>query len=287
MDNPFAISSASVQRRFDKASATFDSADFVHAATRDGLFTRLAPMLVDAKTVVDLGCATGKSIKPLANHFRGAKIIGVDASAGMLERCRARRYWFAKTSFVQADAQALPFPDGSVDVVFSNLMLHWVDDLPAVAREVARVLRKDGLFLFATLGPDTFAALRNAWARVDSYPHVHGFADMHDVGDCLSRSGLRDPVLDVDHLTVTYRDIDKLLQELSAAGARNALRHRYPGLMTPSRLASFRNNLAKEADDGDIAVGFEIVYGHCWGSGARSADGNVRIDAGAIPVRRR
>lgn len=271
-------------RRFDAASQTLDSVDFVHGVTRDGLFARLAPVLVDAKTVVDLGCGTGKSIRPLAKQFRGAKIIGVDLSARMLDRCRARRYWLTKTSFLQADARELPLPDGSVDVVFCNLMLPWVDDLPAVAREVARVLRKDGLFAFATLGPDTFRALRRAWAEVDRYFHVPAFADMHDVGDWLSQSGLRDPVLDVDHLTVNYQDSDKLLRELTAAGARNTLRHRYPGLMTPARFAAFCDHLTR---DGDIAVEFEIVYGHCWGSGARPATGDVRIDPGTIPIRRR
>lgn len=287
LDKPFAINSADVMRRFDRASSTFDAADFVHKVSREGLFSRLSPMLVNAKTVLDLGCGTGAAIRPLARHFRGARIIGVDISEGMLARCRSRRYWFTKTAFLQADARALPFPDGSVDVVFSNLMLPWVDDLPSVAREVARVLREDGLFVFASLGPDSFAALRHAWSGIDEHPHVHAFLDMHDVGDAMSRGGLRDPVLDVDHLTVTYRDADTLFHELSAAGARNALQHRFHGLTTPARLSAFRRNLQNVASSGDIPVVFEFVYGHCWGSASPQGGGGIRVDANAIPIRRR
>ncbi len=51
------LRSRDIRRRFDRAAANFDEFDFVHAVTRDGLFTRLEPMLIDASTIVDLGCA--------------------------------------------------------------------------------------------------------------------------------------------------------------------------------------------------------------------------------------
>ena len=151
LDNPYTIDSAAVERRFDRAAATIDDADFLHALTRDGLIARLQPITVDAGTVVDLGCGTGAAIRPLAKRFRGARIIGVDRSQGMLDRCRKRRLWFTRASFVKADARELPFADHSVDVVYCNLLMPWIDDLAALAREVSRILRKDGLF--STLGP--------------------------------------------------------------------------------------------------------------------------------------
>lgn len=284
MDNPYAIDSAAVERRFDRVAATFDDADFLHALTRDGLMARLRPMTVEAGTVVDLGCGTGAAIRPLAKQFRGARIVGVDRSQRMLDRCRKRRFWFTPVSFVKADARELPFADHSVDVVFSNLLLPWIDDLAPLVREVCRILRKDGLFAFATLGPDTLGALRDAWADVDRDVHVHRFIDMHDVGDSMARNGLGDPVLDVDRTTVTYDNAGDLFRDLAAVGARNALARRRPGLTGRRRFERMRRRLEAA---GKFAVDVEIVYGHCWGSGARARDGSVRIDAGTIPIRRR
>ena len=284
LDNPYTIDSAAVERRFDCAAATIDDADFLHALTRDGLIARLQPITVDAGTVVDLGCGTGAAIRPLAKRFRGARIIGVDRSQGMLDRCRKRRLWFTRASFVKADARELPFADHSVDVVYCNLLMPWIDDLAALAREVSRILRKDGLFAFSTLGPDTLGTLRDAWAATDDTLHVHRFIDMHDVGDSMARNGLRDPVLDVDRTRVTYENTASLFRDLAATGARNALSHRQRGLTGRGRFDDMCRRLAAH---GKIDVDVEIVYGHCWGSGRRVSDGSVRIDAGKIPIRRR
>ena len=100
------LRAADIQRRFDRAAANFDDFDFVHAVTRNGLLARLAPMVVDASTVVDLGCATGTASKALARRFRGAHVIALDSSAKMLQEAAAKQSWFAKNSILQADADA-------------------------------------------------------------------------------------------------------------------------------------------------------------------------------------
>lgn len=280
------INTAHTRRRFDRAAAAFDAADFVHAHTREGLLARLAPVTVDAKLVLDLGCATGAAIAPLEKRFRGARVVGVDASPAMLDAARARRRFLSRSAYVCSDARALPFADGSVDVVFSNLLLPVIGDPAALAAEVCRVLRKDGLFAFATLGPDSLLELRRAWAAVDDGAHVPEFPDMHDVGDALVRAGLRDPVLDVDRLRVDYASVDALFRDLSATGSRNSLTDRRKSLTGRSRLARLREALAAASGGDAVAVGFEIVYGHCWGRGGPPT-GDVRIDAGSIPIRHR
>lgn len=275
---------ADVRRRFDAAAPQFADHDFVHTATRDGLFARLDPMLVDnASTVLDLGCAAGAAVRPLARRFRGARIVGVDVSQHMLTRARAARGWFTKASYVRADAAALPFPDHAVDVVFSNLLLPWIADPAEVVTEVARVLRKGGLFAFATLGPDSLHAIRQAWERVDDEPHVATFPDMHDLGDTLVRAGLVDPVLDVDRLAVSYRDTGRLFDDLTAAGARNSLAGRRRTLTGRKRFESMRGELDRGSDP--IRIELELVFGHAWGSGARPAGGDVHIDPASIPLR--
>jgi len=273
-----------VRRRFDRAAARFHEADFVHRVTREGLLERMRPMTITAATVIDLGSATGAAIPLLEKRFRRARVIAVDFSAGMLRVVRSKKTLLSRRHSVQADARALPFADASIDVIFSNLMLPWTDDLDAVFTQVARVLRRDGLFVFSTLGPDSFEEIREAWATVDAGEHVNRFPDMHDVGDALVRAGLRDPVLDIDRLSVSYRGAAALFRDLTAAGARNCLRNRQASLTGRERFRRFSETFF--AAEADPALTLELVYGHCWGSGANRRSGEVAIDAGQIPVRR-
>ena len=275
-----------VQRRFDRAAVSFDTADFVHAVTREGLIARLAPLVVDTSTILDLGCATGAANPLLSKRFGRTHIVSLDLSRAMLRRNAGKARWFAGRSCVQADAGRLPFDDHSFDVVFANQLLPWIDDLALVFGEISRVLRKGGVFAFATLGPDSLHELADAWASVDEHAHVNRFPDMHDVGDALVRAGLCDPVLDIDRLTVRYDDARKLFTDLTHIGARNSLHARNRTLVGKARFERAITALREGADSGQICFDLELVYGHCWGGGARDAH-DYRIDASAIPRRRR
>ncbi len=316
MDDPFLLDSRDVRRRFDRAADTFGAADFVHGVTRDGLLTRLQPLRIDAKTVLDLGAATGSATALLRKRFGGAHIVSLDLSRNMLRQRKHRRLWFSRTSSVQADAQRLPFANQSFDVVFANLLLPWVNDPAAVLAEVSRVLRKGGVLAFATLGPDSLKQLSRAWGLVDSHvdvkhahvapahvapahvapahvapahvtqPHVHRFLDMHDIGDALVSAGLADPVLDVDRLTVKYPDARKLFRDLTLSGSRNSLAGRRRGLLGKGQFNRLVAALSEASPGTAIEIDLELVYGHCWSAGPRNDPGNFRIDAGAIPRRR-
>jgi malonyl-CoA O-methyltransferase len=234
------------------AADTFDSADYVFAATRDGLMARIEPVTIDADIVIDLGSATGAAGRLLEKRFKGARVVATDLSLPMLNKAQSKKRWLAKTGYVQADASALPFADQSVDVIFANQLLPWIPQPESIFGEISRVLRKDGLFVFSTLGPDSLQGLRH-----------EPFADMHDVGDALVRAGLRDPVLDVDRLTVTFETAESMRSDFEAIGAAHCL--------------------PNEAEI--LTAELELVYGHCWGGGPRPAAGEYRVDAGQIGKR--
>jgi malonyl-CoA O-methyltransferase len=276
------LSAGALRRRFERAADTFDDADFVHRHTERGMFERMAPMTVDVRRILDVGSATGTSSRQLARTFRRSRVLSLDLSMNMLRRARRSRSRFARITELRGDALALPLKTGSVDLVFSNLLLPWVDDLPAFFGELARVLRKNGLFVFSTLGPDSFAELRDAWRGVDGDEHVNRFPDMHDVGDAAVRSGLRDPVLDVDWLTLEYRGVDALLGDLTSAGARNSLRRRRRALTGRARMEAVRRALPEP-----LSVRLELVFGHAWGGGPRPPAGEYRLDVTDIGRMRR
>ena len=269
-----------VQRRFDRAAERFDSADFAHAHARDGLLARLEPLEVSRGLMLDLGAATGSAAFELARRYRKSRVIAIDAAYGMARRVASRRRWLSKVHAVQADARALPIPDHTVALVFSNLLLPWIANPDTLFSEVSRVLAKDAPFIFSALGPDSLKNLGDAFESAGLEPRINAFPDMHDLGDGLVRAGLRDPVLDVDRLTIDYSSARSFFNDLAATGARNALAARKRSLLSRRRFEAALERLGST-----FTIELEIVYGHAWGSG-KGRDG-VRIDAGQIPIRRR
>ncbi|MDJ0709414.1 MAG: methyltransferase domain-containing protein [Woeseiaceae bacterium] len=275
-----------IRRRFDQAAAVFDDADFVHAVTRDGLCARLEPLLLKPASILDLGAATGAMGRAVRKRFRGAHLVSVDLSGAMLAIARRNKRWFSRASFVQADARCLPFAAGTFDLIVANQLLPWMPDPQPLFVEVARVLRKGGVFAFAGLGPDSLQEIARAWAAVDTGAHVNRFPDMHDVGDGLVRAGLADPVLDVDRLSISYENPGKLFSDLTRAGARNSHADRASGLTGKTRFRAMADALVEQRSGDGILLDLELVYGHCWGAGPKNDPTAWHIDATQIPLRR-
>jgi malonyl-CoA O-methyltransferase len=280
------LRSRDIQRRFDRAAAGFDDSDFVHAVTREGLASRLEPLLLEVKALLDLGSATGSTGRMLRKRFRRAHIVSLDLSHAMLCQARQQKSWLSKSSVAQGDARQLPFADASFDLVVANLLLPWTPDPQEVFAEVSRVLTEGGVFAFATLGPDSLQEIGRAWASVDKGAHVNPFADMHDIGDGLVRAGLRDPVLDVDRLEIRYETTGKLLDDLTRIGARNTLADRSRGLTGKQQFRAMAAALESATDGAGLSLDLELVYGHCWGAGPQNDPTSFKIDANRIPLRR-
>jgi len=253
------------RRAFARAAPGYDRCARVEQEVGARLLDHLDPVRIHPARVLDAGSGTGALARELARRYRGALVIELDLAEPMLRVARRKaRRWFSRQRFVCADAERLPLTGHSMDLVFSNLLLQWCDDPVPVFEEFRRVLAPGGLLEFSTFGPDTLMELRESWAAVDPAVHVHAFADMHDVGDALVRSGFVDAVMDCERLTVEYPDVDALLGDLRGAGARNVSAGRRAGLTGRGRLAGMRSAYEAMRRDGTIPATFEIVYGHAW-----------------------
>jgi trans-aconitate methyltransferase len=113
---------------------------------------------VEGAQILDLGAGTGDLAAELAK--RGARVLGVDASASMVDEARRK---YPALQFERRDGQALDF-DAQFTHVFSNAALHWMPDAEAVLRGVARALRPGGLFVAEFGGYGCVATARNALA---------------------------------------------------------------------------------------------------------------------------
>ena len=273
-------------RHFERASRHYDESAVLAEQLRGQMIERLEWIAFTPDTVLDLGCGTGHGAVALAARWPKARVIAADFSPDMLREAE-RLDAAGRIHTLCAEAESLPLPDASVDLVFSNLMLPWCDDIDAVFVEVARVLKPRGLLSFTTFGPDTLVELRTAWRAADDATHVHPFTDMHDLGDGLVRAGLAEPVLDVSRYTLTYPDVEALMHDLKAIGAQNASSGRARGLTGRRRLRAMAEAYEGFRMLGVLPATHEVVFGQAWGAIKREqAEGEFAFPVSAIRRRR-
>ena len=257
-----------VRRAFDKAARAYDEAAVLQREVGDRLLERLEYMRIDPQYILDLGSGTGYCSRGLANKFPKAQIVSADISSAMLSYAKKSlpilRKFKKRDQFVAMDANNLAFADNSMDVIFSNLTLQWCPRLETVFKEVKRVLKPGGMLLFATFGPDTLNELRQSWAKVDDNIHVNHFIDLHDVGDALLHAGLSDPVMDMEMITVTYKDVISIMQDLKQIGAHNVNRGRSNALTGKGRMKKLQLEYEAYRVNGVLPVSHEVIYGNAW-----------------------
>ena len=293
-----------MRRSFSRSAATYNAAAHLQREVQGWLLDTLAyyddPVQARPapQRVLDLGCGPGAATLAMAERWPKAQFIALDWSLPMLQRIDMPRRGLLRRgpdiTRICADARALPLAAGSIDVVFSNLCLQWVDDLPAVLAGLRRVLRPGGLLLFSTFGPDTLGELREAFAVADAErPHVSPFAAIAQIGDALMQAGFRDPVVERDVLNTTYPDLRALMRELQALGATNALQQRRHSLTGKARFAAAtRAYEAHRRSDGHLPARWEIITAMAWAPqpGQPIREGGMdeaSIPVTGIPIRRR
>ncbi|MDQ2962277.1 MAG: malonyl-ACP O-methyltransferase BioC [Pseudomonadota bacterium] len=281
--DPFRLDPRSVRHAFERAAASYDASAVLQREVGQRMAERLVLVKLQPAAILDAGCGTGDALSELSARYPEAFLIGLDLAYAMLDSAR-RRAVAAKASersllarlfgtrgttrrdpaLVCGDACRLPVAGGTVDLVWSNLTLQWINDAPTAFAEFHRVLRVGGLLMFTTFGPDTLKELRGAFAGVDGATHVSRFIDMHDIGDMLVHAGFADPVMDMETITLTYADATTMMRELKAIGAHNATVGRPRGLTGRSRWTRVLAALEAFRRDGRLPATYEIVYGHAW-----------------------
>ena len=254
--------------RRDRAASRASEFNFLFAETADRLADRLEDTTRNFPHAVDLGCHSGELAQILAASSRVETLHQADIS---YRYAKAARDLNGRSSMV-ADEEFLPFAEGSLDLILSNLSLHWVNDLPGMLLQARRALKPDGLFLASMLGGETLKDLREALMTAEAEeeggvsPRVSPFVDVKDAGALLQRSGFALPVVDADDITIDYPDALKLMRDLSGMGESNIVAKR-------SKKFTKRSTLARAAaiyherhgrDDGRVHAKFQVIYLTGW-----------------------
>jgi malonyl-CoA O-methyltransferase len=277
----FRLEPREVARAFGAASHRYDAAALLQREVRAELLSRADALRASPRVVLDLGTGTGDAAVQLKRRFRSAEVIAADISPPMLEAARRRSHWWRPIRCVEADARALPLESASVDLLFTNLMLQWVDPPDAALAQMRRVLRPGGLLLASSFGPETLQELRASWATVDDGVHVNRFVDVHDLGGALQRAGFIEPVLDVDRYVHHYADVRALMGELKSIGAHNVNAGRSRAMTGKSRFAKLQAAYEQLRVPAGLPATWQVVYAVAWapasGSGQDSAGPGTTI----------
>lgn len=293
-----------VRRLFSRRERVAQS-DFLRREIATRMHERLDLIRLQPQAVLDAGCAEGADLPLLQQRFAGARLFGLDAALPALQQAQQERQgqgWREKlrniwgggnqnlAHLLCADFARLPLAPASLDMIWSNLALHWHPQPDQVFAEWRRCLRQEGLLMFSCFGPNTFASVRQAFAAAGLREgRFLPFVDMHDLGDMLVGAGFATPVMDMEMVTVTYSDPKKMWADLQAFGG-NPLRNRARGLIGRNVYARLLQALAAtqaEKPDANDTNGktkpvfrleFEVIYGHAFKPVARqTASGEAII----------
>ena len=258
-----------IRQAFDKSAKDYESVAKIQLEIGKRLFERLEYFKFEPKRILDLGCGSGVFTRMLRKKYPKAQVYGLDAAFNMLSQAKQKKSWRTKFALFNGDIEHLPFASGCFDLIFSNQVIHWVNSRQVLFAEIKRVLSNEGVFLFTTLGPDTFLEIKQAWQHSDC-AHVNEFVDMHDVGDVLLDNKFIDPVMDMEKITLHYTSVEKLVADLKAQGVKNIHANRSKGLMGKQSWQRFLSQYP-QAQTGAYPLTYEVVYGQACGSGSRKS----------------
>lgn len=254
--------------RRNRAAKRAKDFNFLFAETAERLVDRLDDTTRSFPLAVDIGCHSGEIGSIIGNRGQIQTLFQCDIAKDYALLARENNHH----SSAVIDEEFLPFAPNSLDLVLSNMSLHWVNDLPGMLLQARQALKPDGLFLASMLGGETLKDLREALMAAEAEeeggvsPRVSPFVDIRDAGALLQRSGFALPVVDSDEIIIDYPDALKLMRDLSGMGESNLIIKRskkFTHRATLARAASiYRERHAN--NDGRILAKFQVIYLTGW-----------------------
>lgn len=259
---------------------------------KDEVGYRLADRIFDIKRELKTGLDLGTGRGYVARNITDASLSHLymsDLSPSMLEAAQTPED-VKFTKVVIDEEEKLPFKDKELDIVISNLNLHWVNNLPGCLREINRVLQEDGVFLASVFGGDTLYELRSSLVLAELEreggfsPHVSPFAEIRDIGNLLNQSGFTMLTIDVDEISVGFPSIFELMWDLQGMAENNAGIKRKPHLHRDTLLAAGAIYQEMYGNKDGVPATFQIIYMIGWkpdpkqmGSQAKRGSGQVSL----------
>jgi len=228
------------------------------------LFDRVCDIKRRFPLAVEFGCGRGHTGKHLAADMVD-QLHQCDNCALILDQCEAPSDVATHRTLLKEN-DVFPFADNSVDLVMSNLSLHWINDLPSTFKGIARGLKPDGCFIGSIFCKDTLFELRCSLQMAELErdgglsPHVSPLVDNLDIGSLLTGAGFTLLTVDVDELVVGYPSMFELLTDLRAMGENNCAWNRPLRLKRETLLSAAAIYSAMYGnEDGSVPATFQVL----------------------------
>lgn len=135
-------SSFAILHKMNEVRVPYFLSHFPHLADRDTL------------AVADIGCGGGFVSEAIANHSSEVAVTGIDISERSIEVAKLHADEFLESGnlmYLVGSIYAIPLPSSSQDIVIASDLLEHLEDVPAALKEIFRVLRPGGVFVFDTI----------------------------------------------------------------------------------------------------------------------------------------
>lgn len=211
--------------------------------------------------ILDVGMGTGWLTEKISSCFPGSWVAGLDFAAGMIDCAKARG---ANFRIVQADARNLPFQVGAFDVVVSNLVYQWIDDLPQALSQILKALNEGGVFYFSCFTQGTlkelFLTLEQSfkYSRRD-FPFIKRLAGKEKVRESLTLAGFERIEMTSEDFRVWFPDMLSLVKWIRAIGANGLKGEGFMGRDLLLKANDFYQRTF--SNNGHVYASFEVVWG--------------------------
>lgn len=254
-----------LRRQRERAATGMSGYDFLYREASMAIAERLSMVKKTFPVVLDIGSPSDFISDTLMKRNGTETVFAGDLSWRLMQGNPAHIP-------MVLDEEFFPFAEASLDAVFSNLSLHWVNDLPGALAQISRALRPDGLFMCAVLGGGSLVELRTSLmhgeiaASGGASPRVSPLLDLRDMGALMQRAGFALPVIDSEVIVIDYQSPLHVMRDLRGMGAANAT-HNRPRHMTARAVMLeaakyYTENFSTE--DGRVKATFEIIYAIGW-----------------------
>ena len=243
---------------FSRAASTYDEAATLQKQVAASLLKEL-PEDEFIGSILDLGAGTGCHSQVLSQRYTRARVTGMDLAMGMLKFAQHRSKHLPSLQWCSGDIEALPFRDGSFDLVFSSLAIQWCQ-LKTVLQEAYRVLTPGGQFVFSTLAGGSLVELDLAWQAVAETNRVNQFDSFESQSLSVKNSTFDALSFDQRAETLFYSDVVSLLKELKALGVNTVLSG-HQGLMTRNKLQGLQVAYEIRRAEQGLPLTYQVIYG--------------------------
>lgn len=257
------INKRAVQASFSKAATYYDQYADLQREIGHHLITMVPTPVDKTINILDLGCGTGYFSEILsqkyANSHESAQLTCFDLSLEMLNQASQRN--IKNSEFIEGDIDNLPFKSSCFDLIFSNLVVQWSEQLSASLSQTKLTLNDSGTYCFSTLLTGTLMELKQAWKHVDQFDHVNSFLDESEVRHAITKAGFKNYRLEIETRIKKFPNVISVMKALKGIGANHVHQAVKPKLSGRQLLQKIEQGYQPFIDqDGFYNLTYQVCY---------------------------